>query len=261
MRIALGLEYDGALFAGWQTQRDGSGVQDAVEAALASFIGQPVVTVCAGRTDAGVHASGQVVHLDSPVLRDEQAWVRGVNRYLPPNVAIRWARQVPDDFHARFSARNRTYEYWILNDPVRSPLHEKRAAWVFQPLEAGAMHKAAQLLIGTHDFSAFRSAECQAATPVRDVRRFIVERSGRMVRMQVSANAFLHHMVRNIAGTLVYVGMGRHRQEWVAEVLAGRERAAAAPTLAACGLYLVQVEYDRALGLPDGADAAAPCAP
>jgi len=261
VRIALGLEYDGFRFAGWQTQKDGSGIQDTVEAALASFVGQPLATVCAGRTDAGVHASGQVVHLDSPVPRDEQAWVRGVNRYLPATVAIRWARQVPDDFHARFSARNRTYEYWILNDPVRSPLHDGRAAWIFQPLDADAMGEAAQLLVGTHDYSAFRSAECQAASPVREVRRFVVERSGRLVRMKVSANAFLHHMVRNMAGTLVYVGLGRHQPQWAAEVLARRERAAAAPTLAPCGLYLTRVEYDRALGLPDLPDAGAPCAP
>ena len=252
-RVALGLEYDGARFSGWQTQKDRSGVQDAVEVALSSFVGQqPVPTVCAGRTDAGVHATGQVVHLDSPVRRDPQAWVRGVNRYLPRSVSIRWARDVPDHFHARFSAVNRAYEYWILNDPVRSPLYEERAGWVFHPLDAAAMHTAAQALVGTHDFSAFRSAECQAASPVRELRRFDVDRFGRMLRVRVVANAFLHHMVRNLVGTLVYVGMGRHPPQWAFDVLAGRDRAAAAPTFAACGLYLTRVEYDRTFDLPDG---------
>ena len=260
MRIALGLEYDGARFSGWQTQKDGSGIQDAVEGALKSFVGQPVSVVCAGRTDAGVHATGQVAHLDSPVRRDRQAWVRGVNSHLPRSVAIRWARDVPDDFHARFSAVNRVYEYWILNDPVRSPLHEERVGWVFQPLDAAAMHTAAQALLGTHDFSAFRSAECQAASPVRELRRFEVERLGRLVRVQVAANAFLHHMVRNLVGTLVYIGIGRHPPQWALDVLTGRDRAAAAPTFAACGLYLARVEYDQAFDLPNGSEAGVPCA-
>jgi tRNA pseudouridine38-40 synthase len=260
VRIALGLEYDGARFSGWQTQKDGSGIQDAVEGALKSFVGQPVQLVCAGRTDAGVHATGQVVHLDSPVRRDRQAWVRGVNSHLPRSVAIRWARDVPDDFHARFSALNRVYEYWILNDPVRSPLHEERTGWVFQPLDVAAMHTAAQALLGTHDFSAFRSAECQAASPVRELRRFEVERLGRLVRVRVAANAFLHHMVRNLVGTLVYIGIGRHPPQWALDVLTGRNRAAAAPTFAACGLYLMRVEYDQAFDLPNGPEAGVPCA-
>lgn len=260
MRIALGLEYDGARFSGWQTQKDGSGVQDAVEAALRAFVGQPVSVVCAGRTDAGVHATGQVVHLDSPVQRDRQAWVRGVNSHLPRSIAIRWARDVADDFHARFSALNRVYEYWILNDSVRSPLHEERTGWVFQPLDVAAMHTAAQMLLGTHDFSAFRSAECQAASPMRELRRFEVERLGRLVRVRVAANAFLHHMVRNLVGTLVYIGIGRHPPQWAYEVLNGRDRAAAAPTFAACGLYLTRVEYDQAFDLPNGSEADVACA-
>lgn len=260
-RIALGLEYDGARFAGWQTQADGSGIQDVLEAALGSFVGQPMSTVCAGRTDAGVHATGQVVHADGPVQREPQAWVRGVNRFLPRTVSVRWARQVPSDFHARFGALNRTYEYWILNDPVRSPLHEHRAGWVYRPLDVRAMHAAAQTLLGTHDFSAFRSAQCQAASPVREVRRFEVERLGRLVRVQIAANAYLHHMVRNLVGTLVYIGVGRHPPQWAREVLAGGDRAAAAPTFAASGLYLTRVEYDRALDLPIGSDLETPCAP
>ena len=261
MRIVLGLEYDGARFSGWQTQKDGSGIQDTVEAALKSFIGESVEVVCAGRTDAGVHASGQVIHLDSPVQRESHAWVRGVNRYLPQSVSIRWAREVASDFHARYSALNRTYEYWILNDPVRSPLHDERTGWVFQALDVAAMHTAAQSLLGTHDFSAFRSAECQAASPVRELRQFDVERSGRLVRIQVAANAFLHHMVRNLVGTLVYIGIGRNPPRWALEVLAGRDRAAAAPTFAACGLYLTRVEYDRAFDLPNGSEASLPFRP
>ena len=257
-RIALGLEYDGARFAGWQTQKDGSGIQDAVESALRSFVGQPVPVVCAGRTDAGVHATGQVVHLDSPVQRQTSAWVRGVNRFLPRTVAIRWAREVPDEFHARFSAVGRTYEYWILNDPVRSALHEHRTGWVFRPLDVAAMQGAARALLGTHDFSSFRSAECQAASPVREVRQLELQRLGRLVRVQVTANAFLHHMVRNLVGTLVAIGVGRHPPQWAGDVLAARDRAAAAPTFAAVGLYLTRVEYDRALDLPDGAEVEMP---
>ena len=261
MRIALGLEYDGTGFAGWQTQKDGSGIQDAVEAALGSFVGQPVSIVSAGRTDAGVHATGQVVHLDSPVRRETGAWVRGINRFLPRAIAIRWAREAPDQFHARFSAVGRTYEYWILNDPVRSALLDHRTGWVFRPLDVAAMQTAARSLLGTHDFSAFRSAQCQAASPVRELRRFDVERLGRLVRVQVAADAFLHHMVRNLVGTLVYIGVGRRSPQWASEVLDRRDRAAAAPTFAACGLYLTRVEYDRALDLPIGADVEMPCQP
>jgi tRNA pseudouridine38-40 synthase len=260
VRVVLGLQYDGAPFSGWQTQKDGSGVQDAVEAALRSFIGQPAATVCAGRTDAGVHATGQVVHIDSPVQREAQAWVRGVNRFLPRSVAVHWAREVPDEFHARFGALSRTYEYWILNHPVRSPLHERRAGWVYRTLDVAAMHAAAQGLLGTHDFSAFRSVQCQAASPVREVRRFEVDRVGRLVRVRIVANAFLHHMVRNLVGTLVMIGVGRHPPHWAFEVLAGRDRAAAAPTFAACGLYLTRVEYHQSLDLPAGADVDLPCA-
>ena len=252
-RIALGLEYDGAHFAGWQTQPDGSGIQDAVQAALLSFAGHRLAVVCAGRTDAGVHATGQVIHLDTSLERDLVSWVRGVNRFLPAAVSVRWARPVPADFHARFSALRRTYEYWILNDAVRSPLHERRAAWVYRPLDEAAMQTAALALLGRHDFSSFRSAQCQAASAVRELYAFEVIRLGRMVRIRVVANAFLHHMVRNLVGTLVYVGAGRRPPQWAAEVLAARERARAAPTFAAGGLYLSRVEYDRALDLPVGA--------
>lgn len=249
-RLALGLQYDGAAFCGWQTQPGGGAVQDALERALHAFAGAEVATVCAGRTDAGVHATFQVVHFDTELVRPLHSWVRGVNRYLPHALAVRWAREVPADFHARFSARVRRYDYWIVNEPVRSPLAHARAGWVYRPLDAEAMQRAADLLVGTHDFSAFRSAECQAASPVRELRRLTVERFGRLIRVRAVANAFLHHMVRNLVGTLVYVGLGRQTPTWAAGVLAARDRALAAPTFPAAGLYLTHVEYDAALGFP-----------
>jgi tRNA pseudouridine38-40 synthase len=254
LRIALGLEYDGSAFSGWQTQPGGTGVQDAVERALAAFAGDAVPTICAGRTDAGVHATAQVVHIDTALDRPLDAWVRGVNAHLPAAVAVRWSRAVPDSFHARFGALARRYDYWLLNDPVRSPLAERRAGWVFRPLDDGAMHAAAQALLGRHDFTAFRAAGCQAKSPVRELRQCDVQRFGRLVRVRVTANAFLHHMVRNLVGTLVYVGLGRQPVAWPAQVLAGRDRAVAAPTFAAAGLYLTQVQYDAAFDLPPAAD-------
>jgi tRNA pseudouridine38-40 synthase len=256
VRIALGLEYDGAAFTGWQTQPDGRGAQDALERALAEVAGDPVSTICAGRTDTGVHALDQVVHFDTTVKRPRGAWVRGVNRFMPPTIAVRWAVDVPADFHARFSALRRAYDYWILNDPVRAPLAHGRATWVFRPLDADAMQVAAKRLVGRHDFSAFRSAECQAATPVRQLEDLSVERRGRLIRVRATANAFLHHMVRNIVGTLVYVGLGRQAPEWVSEVLDARDRSQAAPTFAPDGLYLARVEYGPAFQLPAPAAAA-----
>ena len=215
MRIALGIEYDGAGFNGWQTQPDRRSVQDALESALASLAQIPISTICAGRTDAGVHAIDQVVHFDTGVERPLSAWIRGTNRFLPPSVAVRWARPVSDDFHARFGALRRSYDYWILNDAVRSPLAHARATWVFQPLDTAAMEAAARFLIGSHDFTSFRSAECQAASPVRNLQRLEVRRFGRWIRVRATANAFLHHMVRNLAGALVAVGIGRYPAEWV----------------------------------------------
>ncbi|MCX8006199.1 MAG: tRNA pseudouridine(38-40) synthase TruA [Burkholderiaceae bacterium] len=210
--------------------------------------------MCAGRTDAGVHATYQVVHFDTDRMRPQTAWVRGVNALLPATVAVRWAREVPPDFHARYSAHARRYDYWILNDPVRAPLLAKRVGWVFRPLDVASMQQAAALLVGTHDFSAFRSAECQAASPVRELRLLSVERHGALIRVRAVANAFLHHMVRNIVGTLVYVGLGRRPPEWAGEVLARRDRTLAAPTFSPAGLYLTHVQYDAALDLPPPAD-------
>lgn len=250
MRIALGVEYDGSSFAGWQTQPEGTGVQDALEGALRRFAGQTLDTTCAGRTDAGVHATSQVVHLDTGLQRPLQAWVRGVNRFLPATVAVLWARPVADDFHARFSARARGYDYWIVNQPVRSPLLHQRAGWVFRPLDVDAMRIAADHFSGRHDFSAFRSAQCQAVTAVREIHAIVVERTGPLVHIRLVANAFLHHMVRNLVGTLVDVGVGRHPPAWAGEVLARRDRRIAAPTFAAAGLYLTRVDYDVAFGLP-----------
>ncbi len=257
-RIALGLEYDGRSFEGWQTQPHRRTVQDVLEQALAQFAGEPLATICAGRTDTGVHARGQVVHVDSSRGRPSPSWVRGVNRYLPRSVAVRWARELDDTFHARYSARARHYDYWILNDPVRAPLLDGRAGWVFRPLDVAAMHAAAAILVGTHDFTSFRSAQCQAATAVRTLTRCeVLCAAANLVCVRASANAFLHHMVRNLVGALVEVGTGRQPVAWMAQVLAARDRTRAAPTIAADGLYLSAVEYDPVFGLPsaDGAPA------
>ena len=250
MRIALGIEYDGAAFSGWQTQSDRRGVQDAVESAVGQVAGTRIATVCAGRTDSGVHALDQVIHFDTVAARPVTAWVRGVNRFLPASIAVQWARPVGIDFHARYGARRRRYDYWILNAPVRSPLVHARAGWVFRALDENAMQRAAMHLIGCHDFTSFRSAECQAATPVRALEALNVERIGPLIRISVTANAFLHHMVRNIVGALVYIGVGRQPDTWTRDVLSARDRAVGAPTFSAAGLYLARVEYDPVFCLP-----------
>jgi tRNA pseudouridine38-40 synthase len=250
MRIALGLEYDGRAFCGWQHQPGGCGVQDHLGAALARFIGAPVDVVAAGRTDAGVHAAAQVVHFDSPVSREEFSWVRGPNSFLDERLRILWARQVPAEFHARYSARSRTYRYLLLNEPVAPGLWHGRVGWFHGHLDEVAMARAAATLIGEHDFTAFRDAECQARTPVRTMHEAMVERAGSLVVLSFRANAFLHHMVRNLVGTLVYIGAGRQDAGWVRQLIAARDRRLAAPTFAADGLYLTAIEYDSAFGLP-----------
>ena len=250
-RIALGLEYDGGTFCGWQTQTSSCAVQDALERALSQIAGETIATVCAGRTDAGVHALAQVVHFDTGAQRPESAWVRGVNALLPPAAAVLWARPVADDFHARYAARERRYRYVIFNHPLRPTLERGRVGWVPRPLDIAAMREAARLLVGERDFSAFRSAECQAKSPVRDLRSIEIRKSGHYVVCQLAANAFLHHMVRNIVGSLVYVGLARHPPAWLGDVLAARSRSLAAPTLGAAGLYLARVVYDVEWGLPD----------
>jgi tRNA pseudouridine38-40 synthase len=250
LRLALGIAYDGAGFTGWQTQPDGRAVQDTVESALAGIADHPVATVCAGRTDAGVHALQQVVHFDTHAQRPLEAWVRGANARLPDTVAVQWARSVPDAFHARFGAQSRSYRYLVRRSRTRHPLWRDRAGWVFRSMSVEAMREAAALLVGEHDFSAFRSSQCQANTPVRRLERLDVQDRGDFIQFSLTANAFLHHMVRNIVATLVYVGDGRRPPQWVASVLDSRERALAAPTFPAAGLYLTGVAYDPALGLP-----------
>ncbi len=250
MRIALGLEYDGAPFHGWQSQADGSGVQDALERAASTIAGAPVRAIAAGRTDSGVHATLQVAHFDTVAPRPETAWVRGVNALLPPAMAVRWAVDVADDFHARFAATGRHYTYLLVNHPVRPALLQSRAGWYHRPLALGPMQDAAQALLGTHDFSAFRAAECQARSPVKTLDRLEIAREGDMLRFELHADAFLHHMVRNIIGSLVCVGGGRQPQRWLADVLASRDRTRAAPTFTAAGLYLTGVDYATRWNLP-----------
>ena len=258
MRIALGIEYDGSGFCGWQTQPSGCGIQNHLERALSEIASEPISTVCAGRTDAGVHALGQVVHFDASAGRPESAWVRGVNSLLPGGIAVLWARSMPDAFNARYSARSRSYRYVLLNHEVRPGAGTKRVGWFHVPLDMAAMREAAQLLVGEHDFSAFRASECQAPSPVRTLHRLDIERAGVYVVFDFCANAFLHHMVRNIVGTLIYIGKGKHSAGWAAEVLESRDRSRAAPTFDAAGLYLVDVDYDRQWGLPRRARVSAP---
>ncbi len=248
-RVALQVAYDGSLFPGWQTQPSRLAVQDRLQAALASVAGHSVATVCAGRTDAGVHALAQVVHFDSPVERPLQAWVRGTNTLLPPEIAVQQAVEATPDFHARFSARRRAYQYLLLRAPHRHPLLAGRAGWVFQPLDVARVAEAATALLGEHDFSAFRSSQCQARSPVRRLEHLSVRESGNLLVLDLQADAFLHHMVRNIVGALVWIGIGRRPVDWIAEVLAGRDRRLAAPTFAPDGLYLSGVDYGEACAL------------
>ncbi|MCE2832656.1 MAG: tRNA pseudouridine(38-40) synthase TruA [Oxalobacteraceae bacterium] len=258
-RIALGLQYDGTPWQGWQTQPHRQTVQDSLEQALAKFCQCALPTTCAGRTDSGVHALGQVVHFDTEVTREPFSWVRGVNAFLPASIAVRWAAEVAggdDGFHARFSALVRTYHYVIYNHPVRSPLWAGRAGWAFRPLDADAMHASAQALLGEQDFSAFRAAECQAASPLRTMHSVAVTRHRDTIIVTLRANAFLQHMVRNIVGSLIQVGTGNRPQTWIAELLANRDRELAAPTFSPDGLYLAKVDYDARWGLPHEDDSA-----
>jgi len=244
------LEYDGSRFLGWQTQPGGGTVQDVLQAALAAIAGEPIGVTAAGRTDRGVHARAQVAHFDTGAARPETAWVRGVNAFLPESIAVLWARPVDAEFHARFSALSRTYRYRLINRPVRPALAARHAGWYHAPLDVAAMRTGARALVGEHDFSAFRAAECQAKTPVRTVHSVIIEQQAERIDFVVHANAFLQHMVRNIVGSLVYVGAGRHPAHWIADLLASRDRNRAAPTFAPEGLYLERIEYDAKWGLP-----------
>jgi len=252
LRIALGLEYDGQAFCGWQSQATGCGVQDAVETALGAIAGHAVSVLAAGRTDAGVHATGQVVHFDTHAARPDSAWVRGVNAHLPVAARVLWARETSEEFHARFSARSRSYRYLIYSHPIRPALMAGRLGWTHLPLDVDAMASAAAYLLGEHDFSSFRAAECQARTPVKTLSVARIRRAGELIVCEFTANAFLHHMVRNLVGALVYVGAGKHSPEWMRDLLAARERTAAPPTFAAAGLYFERVEYDARFGVPPG---------
>ncbi len=253
MRIAVGVEYDGTAFCGWQAQNDGDGVQIHVEAALSSVADAAIRVVCAGRTDAGVHALGQVVHFETTAERSPRNWVLGANSELPAAVRLHWAQQVPDDFHARFSATARTYRYLVLNSPTPSALLRDRVCWQHRPLDAGAMHRAAQQLVGEHDFSAFRAAACQSGSPMRVLREISVVRDGDRIIIELTANAFLHHMVRNIAGALLQVGCGESEAEWVGELLRSGDRTAGGVTAPPSGLYLVSVSYPRRYAIPESA--------
>ncbi len=253
-RVVLGVQYDGQAWHGWQTQPSGRTVQDTLEVAMQRFALIDIATTCAGRTDAGVHALEQVVHFDTVLDRDMFSWVRGVNAFLPPSIAVRWACEVPHDpaeeFHARFSATARTYHYVIYNHPVRSPLLAGKVGWVFRPLDIDRMRTAAQYLLGTHDFSAFRAAECQAKSPIKTMHDIRIEQSGHLIVVTLTANAFLHHMVRNIVGSLIVVGNGNQPPLWLNHILGSCDRSRAAPTFMPDGLYLAKVAYDAKWKLP-----------
>jgi tRNA pseudouridine38-40 synthase len=251
MRVVLGLEYCGLGFCGWQSQLQGCGVQDALETAVSAIAKMKIGVIAAGRTDTGVHAAFQVVHFDTTVNRPLTAWVRGVNSHLPPGVAVLWAREVSDDFHARFSANQRGYRYVLLNHPVRPGLNHGLIGWYHRPLDVAVMNQAAALLIGQHDFSAFRAAACQAKSPTKDLRRVQVERRGDYLVYDFLADGFLHHMVRNLMGCLIQIGAGAQSPEWAQAILESRDRSLAAPTFDAAGLYLTHIRYPAHFALPE----------
>ena len=250
MRIALGIEYDGSAFYGWQRQREVNSVQQELEIALASVANQPVELSCAGRTDAGVHATGQVVHFDTSAVRDSKAWIMGTNTRLPDAIAVRWAQPVADDFHARFSATARRYRYIIYNHKYRPAILRAGLSHYHQTLDIALMQQAAPLLLGEQDFSSFRAMQCQSKTPFRNIHHLTIERRGDFIVLDIKANAFLHHMVRNITGSLLEVGMKNRPPEWIGEVLAAKDRSLAAATAKPGGLYLVDVDYPAQFGLP-----------
>ena len=250
MRLALGLEYDGAAFCGWQSQPSGCGVQDHLQKALSALADSPIEVIAAGRTDTGVHAAAQVVHFDTDVWREENSWVRGTNSHLDPAARVAWAKPVDKEFHARFSARSRTYQYLLLDAPVAPAVLRGKVGWYHRKLDVDAMAEAARHLLGEHDFTSFRDSQCQAKTPFKTLHEARVERRGSLIVFTFRANAFLHHMVRNILGALVYVGAAKDPPDWVGKVLAAKDRTSAAPTFMPDGLYLAAIEYDPAFDLP-----------
>ena len=250
MRLALGVEYDGSAFCGWQYQHHSPSVQAAVEAALGKVANKPVRVHCAGRTDTGVHATGQIIHFDTDVVRSERAWVYGANANLPKEVVILWAQPVDESFHARFSALKRRYRYVIFNRDVRPTFLAYRTSWCYRPLDENRMQAAAQYLIGEHNFNSYRAVACQAKSPIRTVSKLEVTRQGQMVYLDIEANAFLHHMVRNIAGVLMEVGRGEQPPEWAREILEHQDRTKGGITAPPYGLYLTEVDYPDEYNLP-----------
>lgn len=249
-RIALGIEYDGSAYYGWQRQPDARSVQACLEKALSRVADAPISVFCAGRTDTGVSATGQVVHFDTPVLRKEAAWTMGVNTHLPKNIAVRWMSEVTEDFHARFSATARRYRYIIYNHRFRAAILQTGITHVHLPLDVDKMQRAGQALLGENDFTSFRASQCQSRTPWRYMMHLNVSHHGNYVVVDVKANAFVHHMVRNIVGSLIEVGAGAQPENWMAELLAAKDRNLAAATAKAEGLYLVSVDYPEKFGLP-----------
>lgn len=250
-RYALGIEYDGSAFHGWQAQPHGITVQDRLERALSQVAGRSLRVHCAGRTDTGVHALNQVVHFDAPVTRPLQAWIRGTNAHLPPQIAVRWAQIVAPDFHARFNARSRSYCYVLHNHPVRPAIFQGKVGWHHRPLQAELMQTAAQSLLGEHDFSAFRAAECQAKSPIKTMQRVQVQRHHDLILFEFCATAFLQHMVRNLVGALIEIGNGRQAPDYLHTLLNSRDRRCAAPTFSPAGLYLTGVTYPVHFGLKE----------
>nr|WP_282571234.1 tRNA pseudouridine(38-40) synthase TruA [Methylonatrum kenyense] len=248
--MALGIEYDGGRYAGWQHQRHATSVQEMLEAALSRVADHRVAVTCAGRTDAGVHAVGQVVHFDTDAQRDLHGWLLGVTSNLPDDIAVTWVRQVPADFDARFSATGRCYRYVILSRPTRPGLLHGRVSWIWKQLDAKVMQRAGAALVGEHDFTSYRAIGCQARHARRCITRLQVTADGPFIYLDVAANAFLHHMVRNIAGVLMTIGAGEAAPEWAAQVLAARDRTAGGVTAPAAGLYMVAVDYPQRFGLP-----------
>ncbi len=249
-RLALGVRYRGGAYSGWQSQADGRTVQDALERALSTFADRPLRTHCAGRTDSGVHALNQVVHLDPGIERDATSWIRGTNRYLPLDIALQWCRAVGDDFHARNSAQSRRYRYLLIESAVRPSLEAGLVGWTFRPLKAAPMREAAVHLLGEHDFSSFRSSQCQSRSPVKTLHSITIEQRAGVWTFDFHGSAFLHHMIRNLMGCLLAVGSGRHPPAWLAGVVAARDRDAAAPTFAPEGLYFVGPQYDPRHAIP-----------
>ena len=253
MRIALGISYNGQAYQGWQSQLSGLTVQDKLEQALGKFAAERVSTLCAGRTDSGVHGIMQVVHFDTPLQRDTHSWVRGTNANLPKDIAVQWAVVPPDGFHCRACATSRRYAYVLYESPIRPSIDQGRVGWAFRPLDPEAMHRAAGILLGEHDFTSFRASQCQALSPVKNLMAISLTKRGSYWRIEFEANAFLHHMIRNIMGCLVQIGQGKQTPEWMAEVLAARDRRVAAPTFSPDGLYFLGPRYDAHWGIPDRA--------